>query len=146
MRSRIASFVRPSTSTYLTMPSYSRGRNFVSASRFSYRWLSESNVVNGSSRWVTWMYSLSAIWILLGARRTARTITDFDVKFQIESGGVTEQLGELGFYTLAGHTDSPGDLLEEVRQADTLGLGAAFVSERFNFKDATTLCGAAAAA
>ena len=31
-------------STYLMTPSYSRGRNFVSASRFSYRWLSASNV------------------------------------------------------------------------------------------------------
>jgi 5,10-methylenetetrahydromethanopterin reductase len=54
-----------------------------------------------------------------------------------------EQLTELGFYTLAGHSDSPRDLVDEVRQAEQLGLGAAFVSERFNLKDATTLCGAA---
>ena len=57
----------------------------------------------------------------------------------------TGLLGELGFYTLAGHTDSPRDLVEEVRQAEALGLGAAFVSERFNVKDAAALCGAAAA-
>ena len=57
----------------------------------------------------------------------------------------TELLGELGFYTLAGHTDSPRDLVEEVREAEALGLGAAFVSERFNTKDAAALCGAAAA-
>jgi 5,10-methylenetetrahydromethanopterin reductase len=54
-------------------------------------------------------------------------------------------VGELGFYTLAGHSDSPGDLIDEVRRADELGLGAAFISERFNLKDAPTLCGAAAA-
>jgi probable F420-dependent oxidoreductase len=59
---------------------------------------------------------------------------------------LTEQLTELGFYGLAGHTDSPGDLLAEVRRGDELGLGAVFLSERFNLKDAPTLCGAAAAA
>jgi 5,10-methylenetetrahydromethanopterin reductase len=58
----------------------------------------------------------------------------------------TETLGELGFYGLAGHAESPADLIDEVRQGDELGLGSVFVSERFNFKDATTLCGAAAAA
>jgi 5,10-methylenetetrahydromethanopterin reductase len=56
-----------------------------------------------------------------------------------------ELLGELGFYTLAGHSDSPRDLVHEVRLAEQLGLGAAFVSERFNLKDASTLCGAAGA-
>jgi 5,10-methylenetetrahydromethanopterin reductase len=56
-----------------------------------------------------------------------------------------EHLTELGFYTLAGHSDSPRDLLDEVRQAELLGLGSAFVSERFNLKDASTLCGAAGA-
>jgi probable F420-dependent oxidoreductase len=56
-----------------------------------------------------------------------------------------DRLGELGFYTLAGHSDSPRDLLGEVREAEALGLGSAFVSERFNLKDASTLCGAAAA-
>ena len=54
-----------------------------------------------------------------------------------------EPLNELGFYTLAGHSDSPRDLVDEVRQAERLGLGSAFVSERFNLKDAPTLCGAA---
>jgi probable F420-dependent oxidoreductase len=56
-----------------------------------------------------------------------------------------EPLTELGFYTLAGHSDSPRDLVDEVRQAEQLGLGSAFVSERFNLKDASTLCGAAGA-
>ena len=54
-------------------------------------------------------------------------------------------LPELGFYTLAGHSDSPRDLLAEVREAEALGIGSAFLSERFNTKDASTLCGAAAA-
>src|SRR5262245_37057219 len=53
----MASLVRPSTSTYRMTFLYSGGRNFVSASRFSYRWLSESKVVYGNSRWTTSMYS-----------------------------------------------------------------------------------------
>ena len=57
----------------------------------------------------------------------------------------SEPLGELGFYTLAGHSDSPRDLVDEVRMAEELGLGSVFISERFNLKDAPTLCGAAAA-
>lgn len=57
----------------------------------------------------------------------------------------TEQLTELGFYMLAGHSDNPGDLVEQVIQAEKLNLGTGFISERFNTKDATTLCGAAAA-
>jgi 5,10-methylenetetrahydromethanopterin reductase len=56
-----------------------------------------------------------------------------------------DQLTELGFYALAGHSDRPQDLLHEVRRAEELGLGSVFVSERFNLKDASTLCGAAAA-
>jgi 5,10-methylenetetrahydromethanopterin reductase len=56
-----------------------------------------------------------------------------------------EQLTELGFYALAGHSDSPRDLVEEIHQAERLGLGSAFISERFNLKDAPTLCGAAGA-
>ncbi|MCK9875344.1 TIGR03857 family LLM class F420-dependent oxidoreductase [Frankia sp. Ag45/Mut15] len=55
------------------------------------------------------------------------------------------QLNELGFYTLAGHSDSPRDLVDEVRVAERIGLGAAFVSERFNTKEAATLSGAAGA-
>lgn len=52
---------------------------------------------------------------------------------------------ELGFYTLAGAPDSPRDLIDEVRDAEALGLGAAFISERFNIKEAATLSGAAGA-
>lgn len=52
---------------------------------------------------------------------------------------------ELGFYTLAGSPRSPRELLDEVREAEALGLGAAFISERYNIKEACTLSGAAAA-
>lgn len=52
---------------------------------------------------------------------------------------------ELGFYTLAGAPDSPRDMIDEVRDAETMGLGACFISERFNVKEAVTLSGAAAA-
>src|SRR5664279_5193790 len=57
----------------------------------------------------------------------------------------TDQLCELGFYTLAGHSHSPRDLVGEVAAAEELGLGSAFVSERFNVKDAAVLSGAAGA-
>ena len=52
---------------------------------------------------------------------------------------------ELGFYTLAGAPESPRELLDEVRQAEALGIGTAFISERFNIKEAVTLSGAAGA-
>ncbi|MCM3884547.1 TIGR03857 family LLM class F420-dependent oxidoreductase [Frankia sp. R82] len=55
------------------------------------------------------------------------------------------QLNELGFYALAGHSDSPRDLVDEVRAAERIGLGATFISERFNTKEAATLSGAAGA-
>lgn len=53
---------------------------------------------------------------------------------------------ELGFYTLAGGAQDPRALLTECADAERLGLGAVFISERFNVKEAVTLCGAAAAA
>lgn len=56
-----------------------------------------------------------------------------------------EQLHELGFYTLAGAPRSPRDLLDEVRDAEAIGLGSAFVSERWNIKEACTLSGAVGA-
>jgi probable F420-dependent oxidoreductase len=55
------------------------------------------------------------------------------------------RLDELGFYTLAGGPPSPVELLDEVRAGEAMGLGTAFISERFNIKEACTLSGAAAA-
>lgn len=64
-------------------------------------------------------------------------------------GAPTSEAGqahpELGFYTLAGAPASNRELLTEVAQAARDGFGTAFVSERFNVKEAAVQCGAAAA-
>ncbi|MDX2381871.1 MAG: TIGR03857 family LLM class F420-dependent oxidoreductase [Acidimicrobiia bacterium] len=52
------------------------------------------------------------------------------------------QMNELGFYTLAGAPDSPRALIEEVRDAEQTGIGAAFISERLNVKEAAAISGA----
>ncbi len=54
-------------------------------------------------------------------------------------------LDELGFYVLAGQPSSSRDLIEEVQTGEELGFGTAFVSERYNKKEAATLSGAAGA-
>lgn len=54
-------------------------------------------------------------------------------------------MNELAFYTLAGNPESPRDLIDEVRTGEALGLGSAFISERFNVKEALTLSGAVGA-
>ncbi len=54
-------------------------------------------------------------------------------------------MNELAFYTLAGAPNSPRDLVEEVQQAESLGIGSVFISERFNIKEAATLSGAVGA-
>jgi probable F420-dependent oxidoreductase len=54
-------------------------------------------------------------------------------------------LGELGFYALPGQPDSSRDLVNEVRDGEAMGLGTVFISERYNKKEAATLCGAAGA-
>lgn len=59
--------------------------------------------------------------------------------------GDTSVIDELGFYTLAGQPRSSRELVDEVRQGERLGLGTVFISERYNKKEAATLCGAAAA-
>jgi probable F420-dependent oxidoreductase len=55
------------------------------------------------------------------------------------------QLDEIGFYTLAGAPTSPADMIDELATGEALGLGSAFISERFNIKEAATLSGAAGA-
>lgn len=54
-------------------------------------------------------------------------------------------LNELGFYALPGQPDSSRDLINEVRDGEEMGLGTVFISERYNKKEAATLCGAAGA-
>jgi len=56
-----------------------------------------------------------------------------------------QPMNELGFYTLAGQPKSPRELLDEIHDAEALGLGSAFISERLNVKEAATLSGAAGA-
>jgi 5,10-methylenetetrahydromethanopterin reductase len=58
---------------------------------------------------------------------------------------MADRLNELGFYTLAGHPESPRDLIAEVRDGEALGFGSTFISERYNIKEAATLAGAAGA-
>jgi len=55
-------------------------------------------------------------------------------------------LDELACYLLAGQPESSRDIVTEVGAAEDLGLGAAFISERYNRKEAAVLCGAAGAA
>ena len=57
-----------------------------------------------------------------------------------------QQFPELGCYGLAGHSATPGDLVDEARLAEELGIGSMFLSERFATKDAGVLAGAAIAA
>jgi probable F420-dependent oxidoreductase len=58
---------------------------------------------------------------------------------------MTVALSELGFYTLAGEAPDPRVLVEEVQHGERMGLGTAFISERWNTKEAATLSGAAGA-
>lgn len=57
----------------------------------------------------------------------------------------TPRFPELGFYTLAGHVESPRAMLDELNLAERMGLGNAFISERLNVKEACALSGAAGA-
>lgn len=57
----------------------------------------------------------------------------------------SSEFPELGFYTLPGHTRSPADLIDEVREAEQLGVGSAWISERFDVKEVAALAGAAGA-
>lgn len=52
---------------------------------------------------------------------------------------------ELGFYTLGGHVENPREMLDELRLAERIGFGTAFLSERFTVKEAASLSGAAGA-
>jgi alkanesulfonate monooxygenase SsuD/methylene tetrahydromethanopterin reductase-like flavin-dependent oxidoreductase (luciferase family) len=54
-------------------------------------------------------------------------------------------MNELAFYTLAGQPNSPRELIDEVQQAEALGIGACLISERFDIKEAATLSGAVGA-
>lgn len=50
---------------------------------------------------------------------------------------------ELSCYLLPGHTTTPADAIHEAQQAEALGLGKVWLSERFDVKDAGVICSAA---
>ena len=52
---------------------------------------------------------------------------------------------ELGFYGLPGHTRNPRDIIKQVQDAETLGVGNLMISERADYKEISALCGACAA-
>lgn len=55
-------------------------------------------------------------------------------------------LDELGYYLLAGAGgEGPATLVDEARRGEEMGLGTAFISERWNVKEAASLSGAACA-
>ncbi|MBD0022424.1 TIGR03857 family LLM class F420-dependent oxidoreductase [Gordonia pseudamarae] len=55
-------------------------------------------------------------------------------------------LDELGYYLLPGAGGAgPAGVMDEARRGEELGLGTAFVSERWNLKEATTISAAACA-
>ena len=55
-------------------------------------------------------------------------------------------LGELGYYLLAGAGgEGPASLMDEARRGEEMGFGTAFISERWNVKEASSLVGAACA-
>lgn len=57
----------------------------------------------------------------------------------------TAKFPELGCYLLPGHSQTPRDLIQEVQAAERLGFGSAWLSERFDVKEAGVCMGAAAA-
>lgn len=63
-----------------------------------------------------------------------------------EDNGFCSAFPELGFYTLPGHTQTPADMIDEVQLAEKMGMGSAWISERFDVKEASALAGAACAA
>jgi probable F420-dependent oxidoreductase len=57
----------------------------------------------------------------------------------------TSRFPELGFYGLPGHTRTPRDVLDQVRDAEQLGIGNVMISERADYKEIAAICGACAA-
>lgn len=57
----------------------------------------------------------------------------------------TSRFPELGFYGLPGHTRTPRDVLRQVQDAEALGIGNVMISERADYKEIASICGACAA-
>ena len=59
---------------------------------------------------------------------------------------MTHTYDELGFYLLGGAAgEGPAALVQQARRGEELGFGTAFISERWNVKEASSLVGAACA-
>ena len=58
---------------------------------------------------------------------------------------MAQEFPELGIYTLPGRVNDPQRTLDEVPLAERLGIGSVWPAERYDFKNAEVLCGAAAA-
>ncbi len=56
-----------------------------------------------------------------------------------------QKFPELGIYTLPGRVNDPRPTLEEVPLAEQLGIGSVWIGERYDYKHAAAICGAAAA-
>ena len=63
----------------------------------------------------------------------------------MSDGSPQPHLPELGFYVLGGQPTTARTALDEVRDGERMGLGTAFISERFNLKEIGALCGATGA-
>lgn len=61
------------------------------------------------------------------------------------TGETPRVLDELGFCMLLGGSDQTRNLIGECRKAEELGIGHAWISERWGTKEAATVCGAAGA-
>jgi alkanesulfonate monooxygenase SsuD/methylene tetrahydromethanopterin reductase-like flavin-dependent oxidoreductase (luciferase family) len=64
----------------------------------------------------------------------------------MSTGPPVEILDELACDLLAGQPQSARDIVEEVKDPEAIGLGTAFISERYKRKEAAVLCEAAGAA
>ena len=56
-----------------------------------------------------------------------------------------QEFPELSCYLLPGHSQTPADAMQEAKDAEALGLGKVWLSERFDVKDAGVICSAALA-
>lgn len=63
-----------------------------------------------------------------------------------EDVSAASPLDELGYYLLAGARGAgPANLVREAQDGEKLGLGTAFIGERWNVKEAQSIVGAACA-
>ena len=78
-------------------------------------------------------------------RRRRQDHRGLELRLQARGLAVTERvLDELGYYLLAGAGgEGPSTLMDEARRGEEMGFGTAFISERWNVKEASSLVGAA---